>query len=268
MAALAQVCGAAQVLHEPDPSCIWPVQAYSAHHKDAFSFAGNPASLGRMDRPSAGLASERKFLLRELSTYYAMAAVPYHRGSFGFAGRYSGFSGFNDARLGLAYGRALTEKVDLGVQFNYFQVSIAGYGHASTVYGAAGLLFHPTDQVHAGFTIINPAGGALGKSYPEKIATQWVFGWGIDLTQELFIGGTIDQAETQPVQVQAGIRYCPVTRLMIRLGVNAGTGSVFFGTGFWLRHMRLDVTAAYHQQLGITPGVGLLFAGKEKSAEQ
>jgi hypothetical protein len=46
---------------------------------------------------------------------------------------------------------------------------------------------------------------------------------------------------------------------MARAGIETATSSAYFGIGLSLKSFRLDVTTGYHPQLGITPGLLLLF---------
>ena len=58
-------------------------------------------------------------------------------------------------QMGLAFGRSLGKKIDVGVQFNYYAVRIAGYGNASAISFDAGAILHLTDQLNAGLPISN-----------------------------------------------------------------------------------------------------------------
>jgi hypothetical protein len=51
----------------------------------------------------------------------------------------------------------------------------------------------------------------------------------------------------------------------MRLGVGSASSSIYTGVGLLWKKMRLDVSSAYHPQLGITPALILAFLiGKEK----
>ena len=52
--------------------------------------------------------------------------------------------------------------------------------------------------------------------------------------------------------------------LAARAGVSTSTSVYYFGIGVGLKQFRLDATASVHQQLGITPGLLLLFNLKKK----
>ena len=126
------VCASCQTVRDPISAPYVGLGAYS-NYPDAFSFHTNQAALAKMKMLSAGIYGEKRFLLNELSLYDAAIVLPTSSGNFGLDTRYYGFSDYNESQVGLAYGRNLGSKVDVGVQFNYYNVRIAGYGNAAAI---------------------------------------------------------------------------------------------------------------------------------------
>lgn len=146
---------------------------------------------------------ERRFLLNELNNYTSVIAVSTSSGNFGLKTTYNGFSDYNETQIGLAYGRNLGKKIDVGVQFNYNAVQISGYGNASAITFEAGTIFHLTDQLNAGIHVSNPVGGKFGKDGQEKISSVYTIGLGYDVSDNFFISTEIEKEENQPVNVNA-----------------------------------------------------------------
>ncbi|HEX2683173.1 MAG TPA: hypothetical protein VHL77_04545, partial [Ferruginibacter sp.] len=96
------------------------LSAYSNLQNDPFSFTGNQASLARSKKAGIGMYGERRFLLKETSSYILATAVPTRLGNFGLQLNYSGFKNFTENRIGLAYARKLGKRADVGIQFNYY----------------------------------------------------------------------------------------------------------------------------------------------------
>ena len=238
--------------------------AYSNHHIDVFSFHANPAALVKLSSSSAGVYSERRFLLKELSLYNLAAAVPTHSGNFGLDARYYGFADYNETQLGIAYARNLGTKADVGIQFNYYTVKIAGYGNAPAINFEIGTILHLTDKLNAGLHVYNPVGGKLGKNGEEKLPFIYSGGFGYEASEKFFFGIEIEKEEDKPVNVNAGLQYKFLTQLQARAGVSTATSSMYSGIGLGWRSVRLDVTASYHPQLGITPGLLIIFNFNKK----
>ncbi len=253
-----------QTLRRPVAAPYTGAGAYSLHHVDVFSFTSNQASLAQLKNMAAGVYGERRFMLSELNHYTAVIGLPSSSGNFGLKAGYAGFSEHNETQLGLAYARRLGDKADIGVQFNYNGIRIAGYGNASAISIEAGGIFHITDKLHTGFHINNPAGGKFGKDQQEKLPSVCTFGFGYDASEKFFFSVEIIKEEDQPVNVEAGIQYKLIPQLLARAGMSAATSSAWIGMGVLLKSFRLDVAASYHPQLGITPGLLVVFNIKTK----
>jgi hypothetical protein len=65
--------------------------------------------------------------------------------------------------------------------------------------------------------------------------------------------------------VNAGMQYQFTNQLLARLGISSATSTAWLGFGFSLKAFRLDAIAGYHPQLGITPGLLLVFNLKPAS---
>ena len=254
----------AQTLRRPVAAGYTGFGAYSLNHVDVFSFTSNQAALAQLKNVSAAVYAERRFLLSELNNYTAVIGLPTKSGNFGVKTNYSGFSDYNETQLGLAYGRKLGSKVDIGAQFNYQGIRIAGYGNASTISFEAGTILHITERLHAGVHVNNPVGGKFGKDQQEKLSSVYSFGLGFDASEKFFVSAEIEKEEDQPVNVNAVIQYKFLPQLLARAGMSSATSSAWLGIGLTLKSFRLDVTAGYHPQLGITPGMMLLFNFNKK----
>lgn len=233
--------------------------AYSLNHGDVFSFTSNQASLAQLKNTAAGVYAERRFMLTELNYYTAVAGLVTSSGNFGLKTGYSGFTDYNETQLGLAYARKLGDKMDIGVQFNYNNIRIPVYGSASAISFEAGTVLHLTEKIHAGIQINNPVGGKFGKEQREKLPSVYSFGMGYDASEKFFASAEIIKEEDQPVNVNAGLQYKFLPQLLARMGIASATSFVWAGAGLSWKSFRVDVTASYHPQLGITPGLLLLF---------
>jgi long-subunit fatty acid transport protein len=259
----------AQTLRRPITTNYAGLGAYSLNHMDVFSFTANQASLAQLKNSAAGIYAERKFLLNELADYTAVAGIITNSGNFGIKANYAGSVDYNETQAGLAYGRKLSNKVDIGAQFNYTAIRISGgYGSASAISFELGTVLHITDKLNAGFHINNPVGGKFGKDQSEKLSSVYRFGIGYDASTKFFISTEIEKEEDQPVNVNAGFQYKFIPQLLVRAGMSSATSTAWLGVGLTLKSFRLDITSGYHPQLGISPGVLMLFNLKPPSPKR
>ena len=256
-----------QTVRRPVAAIYTGLGAYSINHVDVFSYTTNQASLAQMKNVSAGVYGERRFLLDELSLYQLAVALPTKSGNFGVKTGYFGFSEYNESQIGLAYARKLGTKVDVGVQFNYNGIQISSYGNSSAINFEVGAVLHLTEKLHTGVHAYNPVGGTFGKNQEEKLASVYAVGLGYEASDNFFISAEIEKEEDKPVNVNAGMQYKFLPQFMARVGLATNTSNVYAGVGLFLKFFRLDAVASYHPQLGVTPGIMLVYNSSKKNNE-
>jgi hypothetical protein len=207
-----------------------------------------------------GIYSERRFLIKELSQFTIAVGYAGKIGGFGLMAKYFGYSDFNQSQLGIAYGKNLG-KIDLGVQFNYRMITISQYGKANVLTCEMGMIWHLTDNVHAGLAISNPFGGKIGENGNEKLSRSFTSGFGYEASEQVFISTEIIKEEDRPVNVKAGLQYVFAGKFFIRVGIATVATQPFAGAGWRWKNFRIDVFTTYHPQLGYTPGLLLIYQG-------
>jgi hypothetical protein len=235
------------------------IGTYSKNFIDAFSGSTNQAALAEVKDAGAGVYGERRFMLKALSNFAAAIALPSRLGGFGMTMRYFGGEQFNTSQIGLGYGRKLHERIDIGIQFNYNTIKLAGYGSAGAINFEAGTLIHLTDKLHMGLHVYNPVGGKFGKQPDEQLASVYTVGMGYEASPVLFISTDIGKEENQPVNINAGMQYIFARHFFARLGIASSTGNYFFGLGLRWKTFRLDMVSSWQAPLGFTPAIMLLF---------
>ena len=255
----------AQNLRAPLSATNVFLQAYSRKEADVFSFSANQAALVGLSTLSAGVYAERRFLIQELSFYQAAVAVPTASGPFGLSVRYMGSSMQYQAEAGLAYARKLGPWVDVGAQFNYYTVKPAGYASTGAVYFEAGALIHLGEQVHLGVQVRNPTSATLGYAEAEVLPFVYAVGMGYEVSEDFFVAAEVQKAEGSKAGVNAGMQYRFDDRLWARSGFCSATSNYLLAVGYGLKGLKLEVTASIHPQLGLTPGLQLIFHQKAKT---
>lgn len=236
--------------------------AYSRLNPDPLAFTGNQAALAGVKQPGLGLYGERRFMLAELGFYMAGLVLPTRMGNIGLQLNYAGFPGFNEKKIGLAYGRALGKKLDIGIQFNYYNYKIPAYKGASAITAEAGVLLHLTPRVQAGLHCYNPVGGKLGKDKNEKLPSAYKFGLGYDVSDHLFMAMEAQKEEDKPVNITAGLQYQYSRKFTAKLGVMTASSTWFGGIGFRFSKLQVLVSVSYSGGLGFSPGMLLTYYTK------
>ncbi len=248
-----------QTVRLPATAIFTRLTTYSGFHAHALSFEANQAALASVSRFSAGLFSERKFLLKEMSLYSGAIVLPAASGSFGGQGSYFGDAFSSETGLGLAYGRKLGNLVSVGVQFNYYSFKLAGYGSASSINAEGGVMIRLAEGLRMGAHVYNPTGSAIGKSGEERLPAIYSMGVGYDVSEKFFVGAEVEKMEDQPVNVQVGLQYYFDEKLCAGAGMASAGSTYYFGLGVLVKNIQLHAVASVHPQLGFTPGLQLLF---------
>ena len=240
------------------------LSAYSSKQSDVFSFTGNQAELGKIKEAAFGIYGERRFMLQEANSYAAVAMLPTGLGNFGVQLNYAGYGNFNENNIGLAYGKSLGPKLDIGVQFNYYGYRIPAYNSASTINFEGGIIMHFSDKLNGGVHIYNPVGTKLTKGTGEKLASVYSFGLGLDASESFFTGFQLLKEEDKSINVTGGFIYQFKRQFFVRGGFTSNNESGFAGAGVSWKNLRLDISSSWHQQLGFSPGLMLISTFKKK----
>ncbi|MGN6533129.1 MAG: hypothetical protein ACTHK0_15410 [Ginsengibacter sp.] len=256
----------AQSVRKPVSACYIGLGAYSKN-PDVFSITSNDAALAQIENSSVGLYGENRFLLAETNMYSAIVAVPTKEGNFAFQADYLGYKNYNESQLGIAYARNVGKKLDLGIKFNYYSFHIPGFESPSTVNFEIGVICRFTEKLSGGIHMFNPVGWRLSKTENDKLSSIYSFGIGYEASNNFFVSAEIVKQEDLPVNVNAGVQYNFARQFFARFGIASQNESPYGGAGISWKNFRLDISASYHPQLGISPGLMLIMDLKPKENE-
>jgi hypothetical protein len=255
--------GFGQSLRQPVSTVYNNLAVYSTQQADVLSYLNNQAAMAQLKNIAAGVYGENRFLLAATSVYTAAAAMSTRNGNFEISMRYSGFKNYNEGQAGLGYARSAGKNIDIGIQFNYYNYRVAGYGTAGTITVEVGTILHLTDKVNLGIHVYNPVGGNFSKT-GEKLTSIINAGVGYDVNDHFFIGAEIVKEENFAASFNIGVQYHFVKRFFARAGISSGTSAGYAGFGIAWNNLRLDLTGSYHPQLGFSPGLLLIInVGKQ-----
>ncbi len=256
-----------QTIHSPIVSYYPSSGAYSKNFRDAFSIISNIGALSTLKNFHAGIYGENRFMLAETSLYTAVTTIPTASGGFALQADYSGYKDYSESQTGIAYALALSEDIGIGAKFNYYHLHIPSYLSASAINFEIGSVIHISRQVCTGVSVYNPLSSPLGKHAGEKIASVYKAGIGYEMSSSFFTQLEVIKEKDRDVNVHAGFQYKPLEQLFARAGIFTGTSSGYFGVGYLYRQLRIDISVSFHQQLGISPGLLLLYQWNKSTKE-
>lgn len=231
------------------------------------SASANTASLASLKQFSAGVYGERRFMLAETSMYTAAFGLPTSSGNFALLTDYFGYSDYNQSEISIAYARKLANNIDIGAAINYYGIRIPGYGNASAFHFQLGSVFHINERLHTGIQIYNPLGAAIGKQSGLKLASVYSAGIGYEWSDYFLTSLEVIKEQEKKPAVHAGLQYKPIIQVTASAGYVSDHNQFYFGVGYSIKQFKLDLSAAYHQYIGVSPGLMLVYQFKPREVK-
>ena len=208
----------------------------------------NPAGLAYTEAFNGSATVEQRFGLADLRLTSLAAALP---GGYGLRLVHYGYAGYGDTGLSGLYGRQLSEKLALGIHLGGRVVRLPQAENRAQLTAGLGLSYRLTPSLALG-AVWQPAFGDLS-------GTRIGGGLRYTVAAQLALNAELHYATGPGVTTRLGLAYLPAEEVAIRLGLNTEVGEVTGGLGYRVApRLELAVTAAYHQQLGLSPVAGIV----------
>ncbi|MCW3467699.1 hypothetical protein [Chitinophaga nivalis] len=225
------------------------IGAYSRHFQDAITAYRHPAALSGISAFTGGSYAENRFLLRSITLYIAAAAIPVKPGAFGIGITRLGNTDWYQQQLSLSYGRALGNRCGIGLQFSYETTAVTGYGKSGRSAVTIGGLWHIDEKFHVG--------GQLEKI--PGLPVTYIIGAGFEASRNCLLATEVSRQETTGTDVKATAHYRITPALALQLGFAAQPPRHNAGVMVYWHAWRIDMTASFHPQLGITPATTIIW---------
>lgn len=217
----------------------------------------NPAGLARTGEELQGTAAaEQRFGISDLTLATVGAAYGRGLGGFGIQLGSFGFDSYRETRIGLAYGRKLSDKFSIGAEFVGFATTTEGYASTFDITFGLGAQLEIIPELSVGARIFSPA---RTERLPDEYLPQLLaLGITYKPTDQLLINAELHQDTDHPARFRGGLEYLPVEQISVRLGVATAATELSFGLGYRvLEKLDLSAGAVWHEVLGVWPAVGV-----------
>ena len=251
-------------LHSQDlvngPASIGQGGAYTTG-TDLWSALNNQSSLADFDKTTIGVGYENRFLIKELSTKFAGAAIPVSRGVFGISVSQFGYSLYNRTKFGLAYSMKMSENINAGIKIDYFHLNIGDiYGNAGTLTFEGGFNYTLSEKWLIGFHCFNPVMSKLADYNNERLTTFVRVGARFFASPIVSFTTEIEKDISYKPSMKFGIDYKIAEYLFFRSGISTKPTTFAFGFGIVLNSFILDFSSSYHEVLGFSPSTGIIYS--------
>lgn len=235
---------------------------------DAWSTVQNQAGLAFIPGISTGVYYENRFLLRELSSRSAVLAIPIKVGTIGISFTDFGYALYQEKKYTVAFAKAFSNVFSLGMALNYHRTGIPENDNKLTALSAeTGILITLQKNLLLAAHFSNSSSLKPHKQTNEHLPVVMQLGINYSFSSLVSFMLETEKDMSKKALFKAGIEYHPVPALFLRAGICNDPVCSSFGIGLHLKNVQIDLSANYHQTLGITPQLGLnyMFAKKEKT---
>lgn len=226
---------------------------------DPWSTFHNQAGLTGINNISAGIYYESRFLVDELSFAAGSFTLPTSHGSFSASTYQFGKGAYKEHKLGLAYSKALSNRLSAGIQFDYLSSRLPENSRAfGFVTFEAGFIYNYNRKLFFGGHVFNPVGaGAKTNVGKQTSPMQFRVGGHYNFDEQVLIIVETQKSPNRPYLVKTGVEFWPVENLAFRIGVSGKPTNYTSGIGYTFNKLTTDIGFSYHGNLGITPSISL-----------
>ena len=224
----------------------------------------NQATLSNLTSVSASIFYESKYFIDELSLAAGTVILPALNGTLGFSFSQLGKGTFKESKIGLAYSKQLSEKLNAALQvdyfFNRFPENEKGHGFPTF---ETGISYSVNKQFTLGLHVFNPVKNGIETYYgKEKMAAIFRLGGHYQFSDMVLIAVEIQkETELNPI-VKSGLEFYPLKNLALRFGVSGKPMQMSAGMGYSFAGITTNIAFSYHGTLGFTPSVSINYQFK------
>jgi hypothetical protein len=232
---------------------------------DVWSTHHNQAGLGFVREISAGVYYENRFLLKEISVRGATVALPIKGGTFGLAMSNFGYTAYSENKYSLSFAKAFGHRLSAGIALDYLSTKIAeGYGSKGVIAAEAGIVARPMKELSIAAHLFNPTRAKVAEYNDERLPTVLRLGAEYTFSDKVLVAVETQKDISEKAEFKAGIEYKVVKEFYLRIGISTNPVLSAFGFGINLKDLKVDISANYHQVLGISPQIGLSYTFARK----
>lgn len=229
------------------------------HQSDAFATFNNPAALGSLQQFGMAAYVENRFLLPELNRYAVAASFGTRSGTFGAGAVRFGSDFYNETHLALAYGRALSQNLWIGADFDVLSIQADEYAGKTAFTFGVGAQYRLNDQLQAAAHLFNPLNIQLSNIDNDVLAGALSIALSYSPSERVLFVIESEKMLDKTLAIKGGVDYTLLKSLSLRAGFVNKPSLFTCGLGWHLGNIDVDFAYSYHPVLGHSPQVGVRY---------
>lgn len=210
---------------------------------------------------SAGMYGARPFMIPSLHSAGMAAAFGFGKQAAGFFIQQQGGESLRQTCYAMCFAQQLGPAASLGLQVQYLGQLAQGYDAAGTMGYTLSSQLQLATGVQALASLTNLGTGKRGL---DRQVARYQLGIAADVSDALFLGFNLGKTEDASPEVLAALQYQFGGKALLRAGLGSGSSQVVLGIGYFFGPLRLDVYSSLHTQLGLSPGLQLVYQPIQK----
>lgn len=198
------------------------------------SIYSNPAGLATIEDLAVDVGYNRRYNLEDLSTISLGGAKKVGAGVFGLSIAKYGSSVYSESKIGLSYGRKLSDNLSIGGGFNMLAYSIDQYGSTNVFTFELGVQSKLTDELYLGAYVFSPSVVSLTED--REVPTRYSMGLKYLASKKASIYLDITKTINRDPEFKLAVDYKMIDAFSFRIGGNIVQESVHFGPAYTMNN--------------------------------
>lgn len=197
--------------------------------------------------------ARNNYWVNELNDFYIGALFSRKKYALGFDLAYYGIEAYQRFDLGAAYATKINANWNLGARITYANDRISTENVSRHLVQAhAGILGKLGNWRVAAASRGFLQSGWMGRIEEHEPSILRI-GGGYVFSQHTILSAEVYKIEFDKPDFRLGVSYAPIEGVKIMFGFATVRPSASFGLSFWHKNIQINVAAAWHQQLGLSP---------------
>ena len=228
--------------------------------QSAVSARHNVAGIAGLQQHTIAAGIRNNYLANDLNDFYLLSTFKAGSGRLGIDLLYYGFDAWQQGEVGLSYARPLAANWFLGARvsyaYNYIPQERVSRHLVAADLGLLGIL----GKWRVGASLQQFAQSQWRGRVQERAPIVFRVGGGYYFSPQTSISAELFKADNSGADIRLGLAYAPADALALRFGFSTLQPSVAFGVGLFFNQIQVNIAAAWHQQLGLSPVIDGVYA--------
>ena len=251
-----------QPIFEPIGAKSWSLGGCSTAESDVFSCANNMASCTEIKSIQVGVYNQTRFGMKQLNFINTSLMFPNKWLQIGASINHFGYEKFNQQNIGFGIAKKLNHSFSLGITLNYIALNIAEQESTRAFTGSLSVFFKANKKLQFGLLIFNPTQSKYNTNSFGKIITFGRIGIKYLVNKNVYLTAEANKTIFQDLVIRSGINYTLHPNFELSLGYANNPNYITFGFSTKLKKFDILFASSFHQTLGLTPHLGIVFHGK------